>query len=343
LRRARIIIACGCTLASLAAGTAQAATLSVTDGRQYLDIGYDAAAGETNSVSVTYDAAAKTLVLTDSGAATMSAADGNAANEWCTLEPRRITCRFPEAQSRPAFQAKLADRDDSIEVDMDADIVWLYGGAGNDRLTMAGWTRGDLFGDAGDDRLVGGDGSQELDGGTGADLIDGAGGDDSVSFGDADLLGVAALPVPGGVHVRLDGLPNDGHRNGRESDDVRDVEYVTGTAFADVVVGDDDRQVVNALAGDDRVDGGGGNDDIDGGDGNDRLTGGPGADQVYGEFGFPLAPVDVLPADDVLDLRDGGPDSYECGPGTDRVLADTFDRTISGDDVARCESVEVAP
>lgn len=77
----------------------------------------------------------------------------------------------------------------------------------------------------------------------------------------------------------------------------------------------------------DSVEGGDGNDDLGGGGGNDTVDGGLGYDIVRGEAG-----------DDELRVADGVLDRVECGPGRDRVDADTLD------DVAiDCEEVGRRP
>jgi Ca2+-binding RTX toxin-like protein len=77
-------------------------------------------------------------------------------------------------------------------------------------------------------------------------------------------------------------------------------------------------------------------DDVQGGDGNDDLAGGAGEDVVDAGIGY-----DVLrgeDGDDSLRAADGLLDRIECGPGRDRVDADTLD------DVAiDCEDVQRRP
>jgi Ca2+-binding RTX toxin-like protein len=69
-------------------------------------------------------------------------------------------------------------------------------------------------------------------------------------------------------------------------------ENVTGTAFDDVIYGDDGVNVLLGGAGNDRIDGRGGDDVIDGGAGNDILAGGAGADTFVFKEGD--AGVDVI-------------------------------------------------
>jgi RTX calcium-binding nonapeptide repeat (4 copies) len=73
-------------------------------------------------------------------------------------------------------------------------------------------------------------------------------------------------------------------------------------------------------------------DQVRGDDGNDDIATGGGADVVDGGLGF-----DVLSGgdgDDLLRDADGLPDRIECGPGADRVEADTADVVASD-----CETV----
>jgi Ca2+-binding RTX toxin-like protein len=87
--------------------------------------------------------------------------------------------------------------DDDVAVAGGIDLTaWLYGGAGDDKLTGGG---GDdvLLGGAGDDHLGGGAGGDILIGGKGADRLVGSAGDDILIAGmtayDADRGALAAL------------------------------------------------------------------------------------------------------------------------------------------------------
>jgi Ca2+-binding RTX toxin-like protein len=90
-----------------------------------------------------------------------------------------------------------------------------------------------------------------------------------------------------------------------------------GTADNDVLVGDDDRNHIRGLDGDDEIFGRGGDDIIEGGNdddilngeaGDDYIRGGPGRDEIRGE------------ADDDMLLGGPGPDTFYPGPGDDVVL-----------------------
>ena len=76
--------------------------------------------------------------------------------------------------------------------------------------------------------------------------------------------------------------------------------------------------------------------DVQGGDGNDDIATGEGADDVDGGLGY-----DVLRSgegDDLIEADDGLVDRIECGPGRDRVAADTLD-----DAAIDCEQVGRRP
>jgi hypothetical protein len=77
--------------------------------------------------------------------------------------------------------------------------------------------------------------------------------------------------------------------------------------------------------GNDVLRGGRGADCLDGGPGKDRLVGGPGADRIKGGPGKDR--VLAGPGNDRIDVRGGGRDTVDCGPGRrDRVTADRRDR-----------------
>jgi RTX calcium-binding nonapeptide repeat (4 copies)/WD40-like Beta Propeller Repeat len=94
--------------------------------------------------------------------------------------------------------------------------------------------------------------------------------------------------------------------------------------------GHDDR--IFGRGGNDTVTGGAGDDLIEGGDGNDIITGGSGADRLYGG-----------PASDTIYAADGERDTIDCGAGRDRVVADSFDKTVNCEVVASPPATQAAP
>lgn len=140
------------------------------------------------------------------------------------------------------------------------------------------------------DYLRGDGNANRLTGGPGNDLVYGEGGDDVLPVdGDDWVFGGGGYDVatyeasPAGVTAWLDEKPNDspGKANVRA-----DVEQVTGSRYADVLLGNGRPNV---------------------------LRGGPGDDELVGFSG-----------DDLL-IGDAGADSYSPGPGFDRCRADQFD------------------
>jgi hypothetical protein len=101
----------------------------------------------------------------------------------------------------------------------------------------------------------------------------------------------------------------------------------TGTRKADRVKGFSAGDRLDGLAGNDVLSGGRGQDCLFGRGGDDRLSGGAGRDLLKGGAG-----------DDRIDLRGGGRDRGDCGPGRrDRARADRRDR------LRRCELVATPP
>jgi Ca2+-binding RTX toxin-like protein len=142
----------------------------------------------------------------------------------------------------------------------------LFGSAFNDSLTGDAGVNV-LIGADGDDTLRGGAGNDTLTGREGADVIDGGEGRDSVSYVVSDARVVVNL---------LTGSVSGGDAAG---DVLIAIENVYGSAFADVLTGDD---LANRLVG---------------GDGDDSLRGNGGADDfVFGtDFG----------TDRIADFEDG--------------------------------------
>jgi Ca2+-binding RTX toxin-like protein len=129
-----------------------------------------------------------------------------------------------------------------------------------------------LSGGDGNDTLRGGSNTDELIGGRGADFMHGAGGTDIVDYGSH----------PAGVYVSLDGATGDGSVN--EGDNVMpDVEWIYGSRFNDLLVGDADPNRLMGDRGDDRLFGMDGDDSVyssNPNDGADEFNGGTGVDSM---------------------------------------------------------------
>jgi hypothetical protein len=98
---------------------------------------------------------------------------------------------------------------------------------------------------------------------------------------------------------------------------------IVGTAKSDYAAGGGHDDTISGLGGNDTLTGGAGDDAIDGGSGNDIITGGSGADHLLGG-----------PGSDTIYAADGERDTIDCGPGRDRVVADSVDKTVN------CEVVD---
>jgi Ca2+-binding RTX toxin-like protein len=165
----------------------------------------------------------------------------------------------------------------------------LYGDGGNDRLlggagadTLRGWFGNDtLLGGAGNDLLAGGVDDDNLSGGAGADTLYGESGNDT-------LLG-------GAGNDSLDAYYGD-----------------------DSLLGGDGNDTLKGAWGNDTLLGGNGNDSLRGGEGSDRLEGGDGADELEGETpiseGFQFAK---------------SPSEWDTG-GADTLIGGNGDDTLAG-------------
>lgn len=211
-------------------------------------------------------------------------------------------------------------------------VIVVNGGSGADQLDVEGAEPGyaisNLNGGAGRDSLFGGSDADVLDGGEGdGDLMDGGFGPDEIAGGpgaldELDYSGAEGGPARGaGVTVTVgaggddDGNSEDGPAGGR--DEVKgDVEFIEGTDFADLLVGDTGAELLQGEGGADRVKGGGGDDAVGGNGGNDRVFGGKGRDQISGSTGI-----------DLLFARDRRRDKeIDCGPGKNRLERARRDR-----------------
>jgi Ca2+-binding RTX toxin-like protein len=209
------------------------------------------------------------------------------------------------------------------------------GGAGTDTLDFRGSTQVDIAsmatgiatvngtsttmfssienvtGSPGDDHIVGDGTANVLAGSAGADVIEGAGGDDVLSGGPGtDTVDYAGAPQ--GVIVDL----GAGTGAGDGTDTLSEFENVSGSAFADLLTGDDNPNAIT---------GGDGDDFVIGGLGDDQLAGGPGIDTL--DFRTSIAGVQV-------DLELGA----ATGDGADTIIefenvkGTDFADDITGDD-----------
>lgn len=185
--------------------------------------------------------------------------------------------------------------DDKIDARAEADY---YGDAGDDLLLALeerGASHAGYFGGPGDDRLVGRGGNGRFVGGPGDDLLDSRHGYHWAVFSGRH-----------GVRVDL----TAGRAAGQGHDRLIDIDYVEGSARADVITTDDDSyDDVLGLEGDDV---------ISTGDELDRISAGPGDDVVRSGEGLDI--VETGTGNDYVHAGSGR-DRISGGPGDDRIEA----------------------
>jgi Ca2+-binding RTX toxin-like protein len=282
-------------IVSLAAAAAEAST--VQRGANVLT--YNASAGETNVLSVTFDAAAfggqGGIVFTDAPGVTITP-----AGPACTP--------YPNPVALPSNRAVCEDTGITrVNVNLsDGNDVLTFGGGYTGIPTTANGGDGedDISGtDAGDD-LIGAGAVDTLNGEAGNDTLDGGGAGDSMSGGAGANDAATYEDAAEAVHVTLDGQENDGVNcapgasDPCEGDNVggttNDVEDVIGGGGADTIIGQrttdlnpltantflggDGNDTLIGNAGDDTLEGEADDDTLQGGLGNDALDGGDGSD-----------------------------------------------------------------
>ena len=198
-------------------------------------------------------------------------------------------------------------------------------------------------------------------------MIDGAGGDDEIDYTGSTLPVDIDLARPGpqnGGSLGRDTLSSIEQIDGSKLNDV-----LRGTAARDVIYGLGGDDLIEGRGGDDLLAGGDGTDTVSyesagapvavdlalttpqptGGGGTDEfdepfenLIGGPGADVLRGTAGPNVIEggpggdtVLALGGDDTVLVRDGIPDTADCGPGNDRATVDPG----GIDAVTGCETV----
>lgn len=230
---------------------------------------------------------------------------------------------------------------ESSSVDTVTGIENVVGSDQNDSITGTNSTN-DLQGGAGNDTLIGLGGSDTLNGGDGSDTISAGSGNDMLIGGSGrDILDGGTGTDTADFSGELQGLFADlalgsGRTAAGNVDTLISIENVTGTNFADTILGDKGDNVFSGLSGNDLIRGSGGNDTISGGSGddvleggvgNDTLAGGDGNDELRGGQGNDV--LDGGSGDDILD-GGGGQDRYDFSGewGNDRVIASGSLNTI---------------
>ncbi|HMC72549.1 MAG TPA: calcium-binding protein, partial [Mycobacteriales bacterium] len=180
----------------------------------------------------------------------------------------------------------------------------LSGGDGNDTL-RGGAQRDALLGGSGDDEIHGGGGNDQITGGQGNDRLFGDDGNDqfilTTEYVNGQPAGNGNDTIDGGAGIdsinylgAWSGIVADfragtitgGDADGGGSISFSGIENLTGTYYADRIVGDAaDNVLAGGGAGEDTIFGGAGNDTLEGLAGNDILNGGYGSDSVVGGDG----------------------------------------------------------
>ena len=162
------------------------------------------------------------------------------------------------------------------------------GGAGNDTLSgdfgntvLTGGGNDYVDGGDGNDAVRGRDGNDTVLGGSGNDFVEGGTGDDFIDGGSGFDRAAFFSMATGGVTVDLN-LQGVAQNTGQGWDTLVNIENLSGTAFADVLIGDggDNWFLAGFGGGSDTVTGNGGDDLVEVGAGNHNLSGGAGLDTL---------------------------------------------------------------
>ena len=166
-----------------------------------------------------------------------------------------------------------------------------------------------IEGSANNDSLTGNAAANSVSGLQGNDTLDGAGGNDTlIGGGGADSLvggeGVDLVSYAIATEAVTFGLSVVGSQGDADGDTYTGIENAEGSAFGDIIGGDDGANEILGLGGADTIKGAGGADVLDGGAGADRISGGEESDTLYGREGD-----DTLLGDAGDDVIDGGADN----------------------------------
>ena len=181
------------------------------------------------------------------------------------------------------------------------------GGEGMDYITGGG----------GNDYLLGGGDNDFIFGGAGADFIEAGNGDDKVSGGEGNdnIFGFAGNDtlMGGSGDDKLSGFTEDDLLNGNGGSDT-----LEGGSGTDTLFGGTEDDLMDGGNDNDFMYGGSGNDTINGGFGQDRMQGNMGDDSMFGDIG-----------NDVL-AGGVGNDTLDGGGGADTLWGNAGDDLIDG-------------
>jgi len=203
--------------------------------------------------------------------------------------------------------------DDLIKGGLGNDLI--YGGAGGDTI----------YDEYGNDTVYAGSGRDLVYGSAGNDYYDGGEGYDSLAYFDA-LAGVLIDMTLATGQVRSI-KPNDAAFIG--IDTITNFEYISGSNFDDVILGD---------AANNRFWGADGNDTLRGGAGDDELLGGLGDDILDGGDGFDVAWYAGVVGGVTVSLAASGPQHTGHGMDTltniEAVTGTYYDDVLTGSEAA---------
>jgi len=189
-----------------------------------------------------------------------------------------------------------------------------------------------LYGTAGVNRLAGAAGNDVLVGKGGGDKFVGGSGVDTVSY-DASAA------------IRADLLNPSSNSNDAVGDTYSSIENLDGSAFNDILFGDNNANAVrgssypNLASGNDKLYGRAGNDVLEGFDGDDLLDGGSGTDTMRGGAGDDRFYVDA--ANDVVVELAGGGTGDRVFASVDYVLSGLNLETLSTDNVTGTAAIDL--
>ena len=129
-------------------------------------VGYVAAPGETNVVTVSALPSWAGVAITDTGAAV------TVGTGCISVTPQEAHCLWPNSDANN-IDVELGDLNDSFLVRRGVEpyVTVLRGGDGDDVITGSDAIGEYFFGGPGDDTLIGREGADEFDGGPGADTL----------------------------------------------------------------------------------------------------------------------------------------------------------------------------
>jgi Ca2+-binding RTX toxin-like protein len=219
-----------------------------------------------------------------------------------------------------------------VTASLTAGLVVQTGEAANDLFTNVEY----LIGSAYADTLIGDSGANLIKGGDGNDILEGLGGADDLR-GELGNNTATYAHSAAGVTATLIAVAGVVQAGDAASDLFTQIDNLTGSAYADTLIGNGNNNTITGGVGDDILEGLAGADSFFGGDGIDTVSyehAGTGVKMDLGASGLYVKVGDLASVHDAITVAAGKVSALDTFNGVENILGSNYDDTLAGDSLA---------